>query len=121
MKDDDVVRDAGIVAGEGGGSRVDDAEAVIATLRPRFRSCYQNGLAEDPAMQGCVVVRTVVASDGVVESARTVVREGLSDPVEACLLHVVAGARFGARSGTKSTVLHVPVTFVAETAAKKEK
>ena len=88
-----------------------DADAVVATLRPRFRACYQQGLNSDPWIQGCVVLRTFVGPSGTVDKSEVFVREDLSDPVVACLSGVVQSARFTAPGG-RGSVLQIPVTFV---------
>jgi hypothetical protein len=92
------------------GGTISDAEAVVASLRPRFKACYQRGLAVDPSLQGCVVLRTFVAPSGTVEKSAVFVREGLTDAVIQCLEGAVQSAKFAPPGGTGSA-LQIPVTF----------
>jgi len=93
------------------GGFIRDADAVIATLRPRFKACYQRGLSVDPSAQGCVVLRTFVAPMGSVEKSEVYVREGLSEAVLTCIIDAVSHAKFTAPGGSGSA-LQVPVTLV---------
>lgn len=86
-----------------------DADAVVASLRPQFRRCYQDGLSVDPKLSGKVVIVASVGPNGEVTSASVGSSEGLSPGVIACLVEVVRHARF-AGNGTGST-LHIPVSF----------
>src|SRR5262249_49954049 len=49
---------------------VPNADRTVAGLRAAFRRCYQNGLANEPGMQGQLVVTTRIELNGSVESAR---------------------------------------------------
>lgn len=90
---------------------VSDADRVIASLRPSFRRCYQNGLTHDASQSGRVVLQVRVAPNGEVGSVDIASNTGLSADVGSCLVRSVRGAQFTAPGGTGST-LSVPVTFV---------
>lgn len=94
-----------------GGAPVRDAETVIASLRPRFKACYQEGLRTDPSMQGCVVLRTSIDPSGYVQKNEVFVREDLSEPVVDCIRGVVRSAKFFPPGG-RGSLLQIPVTFV---------
>src|SRR5688572_1761842 len=63
-----------------------DAERVIASLRPKFRACFERGRTEDhPNMTGKIRLVTRVAEDGSVTSTRIAARDGLSRGVAECV------------------------------------
>lgn len=103
------------VSGDGSdaGAIPSDADAVIATLRPDFKSCYAAGLNVDELLQGCVIISAQISPTGEVVSDETARREGLSPEVAACLRAVVKKAHFNAPGGKGST-LNIPVTFINE-------
>ena len=81
-------------------------EAVRAVLRQnhgRFRLCYQRGLDQNPALQGRVVSRFVVARDGsVIEASAT---GGLpNEGVKSCIANVLATLAFPRPVGGVVTV-----------------
>ena len=92
---------------------VTDADSVIAALRPRFRSCYERGLGEDPSMAGKVVISAKIRSNGEVASASSSSNVGLSTGVAECIAKAVRGAQFAAPGGAGSS-LAIPVTFVRQ-------
>jgi hypothetical protein len=96
---------------DAGAVPISDADHVIASLRPRFRACYQDGLQSDPSMTGCVILRARVSSDGSVGSTESMVDDGLSATVVACLAAVLRSASFSPPGGEGST-LQVPITFI---------
>jgi hypothetical protein len=85
-------------------------DAVVASLRPRFTACYREGLRTDAGMEGCVVIRAMVAADGTVAASKIFVREGLPSGVVGCIHGVVRDATFKP-TGKPVVVLDVPVTF----------
>ncbi len=89
---------------------VNGADAVIAGLRGRFRSCYQKGIDVDPNQEGKLVISAKIAANGTVESASVSSNSGLSASVGACVANAVRNAQFEAPLGGSST-LTVPVTF----------
>lgn len=92
---------------------VSGADATIASLRGRFRSCYQQGLLTDATMSGKVVVSAKIGPNGEVESANVASRAGLSEAVGACVARAIKNAQFSAPGGSGSQ-LNVPVSFVQQ-------
>jgi len=92
---------------------ISDADRVIAGLRARFRSCYQQGLNSDPSMAGKVLISAKVGPNGEVSSADVAQNTGLSPTVASCIAGVVKRATFSAPGGGGST-LQIPVTFVQQ-------
>jgi len=92
---------------------VSDADRVVASLRGRFRSCYQTGLNSDPSMSGKVIVRANVGPNGEVLDVEVVQNTGLSQSVASCIAGVVRRATFSAPGGSGSSV-SIPVTFVQQ-------
>ncbi|MFO0663102.1 MAG: AgmX/PglI C-terminal domain-containing protein [Polyangiaceae bacterium] len=92
---------------------VNGADRVIAGLRGRFRSCYQQGLSSDPTMSGKVVISAKVGPNGEVESANVSSNTGLSPTVASCIARAVKNAQFDAPGGGGSQ-LNIPVTFVQQ-------
>jgi len=92
---------------------ISDADRVIASLRPRFRQCYQTGLNTDPSQQGKVVITAKVGPNGEVDSANVSSNSGLSPQVAGCIAGVIKRAQFSPPGGGGST-LNVPVTFVQQ-------
>ena len=90
---------------------VPNADSVVASLRGRFRSCYQKGLLEDSTMSGKVTISVKVGSNGEVMSSDVVSSAGLSPTVSRCIADVAKRATFSAPGGGGST-LQIPVTFV---------
>lgn len=94
-----------------GGLAADDVEAGIAAQRGALDGCYAPAQAEQPAPKGKVLVRFTVARDGHVADAR-VQSSSLRHPqTEACLLEVVAGARFPALATGEIAVVSYPLSF----------
>jgi hypothetical protein len=90
---------------------VSDADAVIASLRGRFRACYQTGLGNDSTMSGKLLIRAKIGPNGEVSSADIASNSGLSPAVGLCIASVVKRATFTAPGGGGST-LQIPVAFV---------
>lgn len=84
-----------------------EADKVVASLRPAFRDCYQQGLALDSSLDGCVIVHAEIAADGAVSMSDVAVRDRLTPAVGACLANAVSNAHFSG-AGT----LDIPVTFL---------
>ena len=92
---------------------VSDAERVVAGLRPKFRACYNKGLASDPGMAGGVTIVTKVAPNGEVSAADASNVSGLSSDVVSCIQRAVRNAQFSAPGGSGSTI-NIPVKFVQQ-------
>lgn len=89
---------------------VGDVDRVIATLRPKFKACYQTALNVDPNADGSVSLLTRISPDGRVVDVSTPDKTSMPPALVECLAGVVRGATFPAPGGTGS-VLRVPVTF----------
>jgi outer membrane biosynthesis protein TonB len=80
----------------------------------RFRFCYEQGLARNPALGGHVTVRFVIGRDGAVSS----VADGgstLPDPaVVSCVVRAFYGLSFPQPEGGIVTVTY-PIVFSQET------
>lgn len=92
---------------------VANAERVVAGLRPKFRACYNKGLASDPGMAGGVTIVTKVGPNGEVATADASNVSGLSSDVVSCIQRVVRNAQFDAPGGSGSTI-NIPVKFVQQ-------
>jgi hypothetical protein len=92
---------------------VNGLEATIAKLRPRFKACYQRGLAQDPTMQGKVTLNAKVGPNGEVAGVDTVANNGLSAEVVDCIRGVIKRAEFSPPGGSGSSV-NIPVSFVQQ-------
>jgi hypothetical protein len=97
-----------------GASAVSDADRVVASLRSRFRRCYQEGLASDPTMSGKAVIVAKVEQNGEVRSADVASHEGLSSGVTSCLARVVSGAHFTYVGSGSATTLRIPISLIQQ-------
>jgi hypothetical protein len=88
-------------------------EGTVASLRPRFRKCYQDGLRDDPTMTGKVTLAAKIAPNGDVASSTPEGVVGLSPKVVSCLQGALRRASFGAPGDAGSTV-RIPVSFVQQ-------
>jgi hypothetical protein len=89
---------------------VPNADRVVATLRPRFKQCYQQGLTKNPWLEGRTVIVAKVAANGTVASATPSETTGLPDDVIQCIVRAVQSATFDPPTGTGAT-LAIPVTY----------
>jgi hypothetical protein len=71
-------------------------ERVVASLRPRLRSCANRGLAVDPTETGSAVVTIAVGANGEVTSSTVTKSTGLGAQTVACMARVFQPATFGA-------------------------
>jgi hypothetical protein len=90
-----------------------DAERVAASLRPRLRACYRQGLTVDPAMAGSLVIAVKVGANGDVEDARAAQNVGLSPAVAACIARGYKNATFDPPAGGAGATLSVTLTFAS--------
>jgi hypothetical protein len=86
------------------------ATAVVAGLRPGFRSCYNAGLRVEPNMAGRVMLNARVASNGEVADASASSNAGLSEGVVQCLLKRLRTAQF--EPGHPGASVSVPVNLL---------
>lgn len=83
---------------------------VIRANFPRFRRCYERGLASDPTLAGTVVVRLIVDATGAVETA-SLAGGTLDDAtVRTCVLGVYATLSFPDPESGKVFVTY-PIDF----------
>ena len=101
------------VSGMSSSAPVSGLEATIAKLRPRFKSCYQRGLSQDPTMQGKVTLNAKVGPNGEVSNVDTISNNGLSQEVVDCIRGVIKRAEFAPPGGAGSSV-NIPVSFVQQ-------
>jgi hypothetical protein len=92
---------------------VPDADRVAAGMRPRFRQCYQRGLASDPSLSGKLVIDAKIDPTGAVTTAEIVTNTGLSPEVAQCTAGVVKRAMFSAPGATGSR-MNIPITFTQQ-------
>jgi hypothetical protein len=115
------VADAAVEGVEGGVSEagasagaalpaLENADDVIASLRPKFRTCYQQALADDPQQRGKVTLKATVSPQGDVLSVTATQVEATNNRVVGCVTDVLKAARFGAPGGRGAT-LQVPIVF----------
>ncbi len=71
-------------------------DRVVVSLRARFRTCANNGLKQDPTMQGKLVISASIAANGEVTTTSIAQNTGLSEPVAQCMSHGVRNATFPA-------------------------
>lgn len=75
---------------------VPNADNVIASLRPRFRACFNRGLDIDPHLDGSATFTVDIGADGAVTSVERASMEGLTNAVARCLADVLTSAHFDA-------------------------
>lgn len=92
---------------------VPGADGTVASLRGRFRSCYQSGLLIDSTMSGKVTISARIGPNGEVTSSDIASMSGLSPAVGHCIADVVKRATFSAPGGGGAT-MQIPVTFVQQ-------
>jgi hypothetical protein len=88
-----------------GGAAGDDR--LTAILRPRFRACANHGLAQDPSMQGKLIVTAAISATGDVTKADIATNQGLSPSTAECMLRGVKNAQFAAGAVRTVTVVIV--------------
>lgn len=88
-----------------------DADRAIAKLRPRFKRCYQQGLAINPDMSGKATIVAKVGPNGEVLSSEIGSNEGLSSTVTSCLTSAVTSYAQFTGNGSVTTI-RIPVSLV---------
>lgn len=84
-------------------------ERAATESRDVIAACYSIGLADDPNLNGRVVVRFTVGTDGKVSSARVESSTIHDDNVEQCVLSTVRSWTFAA--GSRSQTFDYPFIF----------
>jgi hypothetical protein len=87
-------------------------DKVIWSLRPKFNTCYENGLKKDPKLEGSVTLSAKIDRDGKVSAVTPKLVTGLNDAVVKCLADQLKAASFAAAGGMNyTTSLDIPVGF----------
>jgi glucose/arabinose dehydrogenase len=87
-------------------------DKVIASLRPKFNTCYQDGLKKDPKLEGSVTLSAKIEKDGKVATVTPKMVTGLNAAVIKCLSDQLKAASFAAAGGMNyTTSLDIPVGF----------
>lgn len=76
----------------------------------RFRLCYENGLRNDPKLQGSVSVRFVIGRDGTVGSVGNGGSDLPDERVVSCVVRSFSGLTFPQPEGGIVTVVY-PISF----------
>jgi len=115
--DGGAIPDGGRLAtGDGGPTLpVLSATRTIASLRPNFRACYNEGLRSDPSMVGSVLETVTVNANGTVAATIPSQIEGLDAEVIACFGRALRTAHFPP-PGIDGSTLKLPITFRKGTA-----
>jgi hypothetical protein len=95
------------------GGAISDARAVVASMRPGFKACYQRGLAANPDAQGKITLTLRVGPGGEVQSASAATSGDIAAEVLDCVKQRAMAARFAPPEGGMA-VVQVPVTFVRQ-------
>jgi hypothetical protein len=69
-------------------------QRVVRQRFPRFRSCYENGLRNNPNLQGRVLVHFAIGRDGALTSAFNAGSDMPDRGVVSCVLRAFGGLRF---------------------------
>lgn len=91
---------------------IEDADEVVALLRPAMRRCYEDALRHNPALTGCTVMGARVGPDGTVLSIGPLIARELTPELVECLGEVLRGARFTPTG--RSSSLQIPIWFVVK-------
>jgi hypothetical protein len=87
-------------------------DKVIASLRPKFNTCYQDGLKKDPKLEGSVTLSAKIEKDGKVSAVTPKQLTGLNNAVVKCLSDHLKAASFAAAGGMNyTTSLDIPIGF----------
>jgi hypothetical protein len=88
-----------LVSVNGGAPR----DASIANgMRPRLRACANQGLSQDPSMQGRLTIVATIAANGEVQKADIATNAGLGGNVAQCMLRGVKNAQFDATGAVRT-------------------
>jgi hypothetical protein len=102
-----------MVGGAGvAGGNVANASSVVARMRGRFRRCYQQGLNQNPEMQGSATLTAKIGPNGEVLGVGGGATGSLG-PIVPCLKAVVRSGNFAPPEGG-SAVVSIPITFVKQ-------
>ncbi|MBI5534402.1 MAG: AgmX/PglI C-terminal domain-containing protein [Deltaproteobacteria bacterium] len=98
----------------GGGLPTEIVQRIVRQNFGRFRLCYENGLKNNPNLQGRVSTRFIIDASGVVQSV-TNGGSDLPDPnVVQCVIKAYAGLSFPAPDSGQAITVVVPISFAPE-------
>jgi len=87
-------------------------DKVIASLRPKLNTCYQDGLKKNPKLEGSVTLSAKIEKDGSVSAVTPKNATGLNPTVLKCLTDQLKAASFAAAGGVSyTTSIDIPVAF----------
>lgn len=87
-------------------------DKVIASLRPKLNTCYQDGLKKNPKLEGSVTLSAKIEKDGSVSAVTPKNATGLNPAVLKCLTNQLKAATFAAAGGVSyTTSIDIPVAF----------
>ncbi|MEB2311567.1 MAG: AgmX/PglI C-terminal domain-containing protein [Sorangiineae bacterium] len=95
------------------GGTVSNASRVVAGMRAGFRSCYNQGLAQNPDAQGSIRLTIRVGPGGEVQGVSASASGNLPPSVVGCVQSRASAAQFAPPEGGAAVVV-VPVTFVKQ-------
>lgn len=72
----------------------------------RFRGCYEQGLADNPSLEGRVVIKFVIGRDGAVSASQDGGSDLASAPVIACAVRAMSTLSFPEPEGGIVTVVY---------------
>jgi Ca-activated chloride channel family protein len=102
----------------GGGLPVEVVQRIVRQNLGRFRLCYENGLRNNPNLQGRVSVKFEIDQAGAV---RTVANGGSDLPdanVVQCVVKAYSGLSFPSPDSARPITVLVPINFAPEGAAE---
>lgn len=88
-----------------------DIARVVSEMRPGFRACYEQALAQDAKIQGCVRLAIVLNHDGAVSSVGA--ESALPPVLVDCLRAHATRSRFPPPSGGRGVVV-LPIALTLE-------
>ena len=87
----------------------------------RFRLCYENGLRNNPNLQGRVSVRFVIRGDGEVQSARNGGSDMPDSGVVQCITRAFSGLSFPQTPDNSPVTVDYPLMFLPEGSSADQK
>jgi hypothetical protein len=87
-------------------------ERELVDRAKKTRACYNRALAEDPALQGRLLVEMRIARSGAVCGAKLLKNELLTSSVSGCVVHVLRNPSYSAPEGGDCVTVNIPIAFV---------
>lgn len=92
------------------GKITNELESALVERTKKAHRCYDNALANDPKLDGKVVIDVVVGRDGSVCSSKVKSKDAGFDAVAECIAGTFSGSAFPAPEGTCADVV-VPIAL----------